>query len=168
MTGGNVGLAKALRPAMPASDQTLADAWLSVTGNPTLILDAGRFDFNDPRTASILNDGLERWGQRNALDAAVALDALKTRTPALAPHLMEVERQLALWIASDYHPSALARLAALPDAVVDRDVAEWRVRVCLQQGDWNAALNWLLWVALIVAVIAIIAFLLRLVRGGRA
>ena len=143
MTGGNVGLAKALRPAMPASDQTLADAWLSVTGNPTLILDAGRFDFNDPRTASILNDGLERWGQRNALDAAVALDALKTRTPALAPHLMEVERQLALWIASDYHPSALARLAALPDAVVDRDVAEWRVRVCLQQGDWNAALNWL-------------------------
>jgi soluble lytic murein transglycosylase len=50
---------------------------------------------------------------------------------------------LALRIASDYHPSALARLAALPDAVVDRDVAEWRVRVCLRQGDWNAALSWL-------------------------
>ena len=143
MNGNNPRLAQALRAAMPATDQTLADAWLSIAGNPALILDAGRFDPDDPRAAPILSDGLERWGQRNALDAAAALEALKVRTPALGPRLAEVERQLALWIASDYHPSALAQLAALPDAVVDRDVAEWRVRVCLQQGDWNAALSWL-------------------------
>jgi len=73
MNGNNPRLAQALRPAMPATDQTLADAWLSIAGNPALILDAGRFDPNDPRAASILSDGLERWGQRNALDAAAAL-----------------------------------------------------------------------------------------------
>ena len=143
MDGGHPGLAKTLRAAMPAADQTLADTWLSVAGDPRLVLDVGRFDSNDPRTAPILSDGLKRWGKRNALEAAAALDTLKERDPSLAPRLTAVERRLALWIASDYHPSALARLAALPDAVVDRDVAEWRVRVCLQQGDWNAALRWL-------------------------
>ena len=139
----NLKLARALRTAMPATDQSLAETWLNIAENPRLLLDAGRLDLNDPRTLSILNDGLERWGQRNALDAAAALDTLKTRAPTLAPHLTAVERRLALWIASDYHPSALARLVALPDAVVDRDVAEWRVRVCLQQGDWTTALHWL-------------------------
>ncbi len=143
MDGNQPALAQALRAAMPTADQTLADTWLSVAGDPRLVLDPGRFDVNDPRTAPILSDGLERWGKRDALEAAAALDTLKARDPSLAPRLAETERRLALWIASDYHPSALARLATLPDAVVDRDVAEWRVRVCLQQGDWNAALGWL-------------------------
>lgn len=143
MAGNNPGLAKTLRAAMPAADQNLADTWLAVAGNPRLILEPNRLDFNDPRIAPILSDGLKRWGKRNALEAAAALDALKERAPQLAPRLADVERWLALWIASDYHPTALARLAALPDAEADRDVREWRVRVCLQQGDWNAALRWL-------------------------
>jgi soluble lytic murein transglycosylase len=143
MTGGNLGLAKVLRAAMPATEQTLADAWLSVAENPRMVLDADRFDVNDPRSPLILSDGLQRWGKRDAQEAAAALDALKQRAPQLAFPLAEVERRLALWIASDYHPSALARLAALPDAVVDRDVAEWRVRVCLRRNDWNAVLSWL-------------------------
>lgn len=143
MEGDNPRLARALRAAMPVTDQGLADAWLSIAENPPLILDAGRLDPDDPRAAPILSDGLERWGQRNALDAAAALDAFKKRAPALAPRLATVERRLALWLASDYHPSALERLTALPEAVVDRDVAEWRVRICLQQGDWNAVLGWL-------------------------
>ncbi|MDS4030630.1 MAG: transglycosylase SLT domain-containing protein [Candidatus Contendobacter sp.] len=143
MENNNPKLARALRAAMPATDQALADAWLGIAENPSLTLSAGLLNPNDPRAAVILSDGLERWGQRNALDAAAALDTLKTRTPALTPHLVEVERRLALWLASDYPPSALERLAALPDSVVDRDVAEWRVRVCLRQGNWNAVLSWL-------------------------
>lgn len=143
MTSDRTGLARTLRMAMPAADQALADVWLSVTGNPRTILDPGRLDPGNPRAIPILSDGLERWGQRNALEAATALDTLKQRAPALAGPLAKVERQLALWIASDYQPGALARLAALPAALVDRDVAEWRVRICLQQGDWNAVLLWL-------------------------
>lgn len=143
MTGNNPALARTLRAALSEADQTLADAWLSMVDQPQLIVDPDRFNLSDPRVAALLSDGLNRWGKRNALEAAAALDTLKTRAPALAAPLAEVERRLALWIASDYHPSALARLAALPDTVVDRDVAEWRVRVSLRQGDWNAARSWL-------------------------
>ncbi len=140
---GNTGLAKALRTDLPATDQKLADAWLAVANQPQQILDASLLAADDPRVGAILNDGLKRWGKRDALAAVAALDTLKERYPAHAPQLAESERLLALWIASDYDPSTLARLSALPPAVVDSAVREWRVRVCLRQGDWAAALHWL-------------------------
>lgn len=141
MTSGNPGLAKALRTELPAADQPLADVWLAVAENPQGVLDAARFSGADPRTAAILSDGLKRWGKRDPVAAAAAFDTLKERYPALAPQLNEAERLLALWIASDYHPTALARLNGLPEAAVDGPVREWRVRVSLRQGDWAAALR---------------------------
>lgn len=143
MGNGNTSLAKVLRADLPPTEQKLADAWLAVAGQPQLVLDASLFAGDSPRTAAILNDGLKRWGKRDALAAAAALDTLKERYPTLAPQLVEAERSLALWIASDYHPSALARLSALPAAAVDGTVREWRVRLCLRQGDWAEALHWL-------------------------
>ncbi|HRY15369.1 MAG: transglycosylase SLT domain-containing protein [Candidatus Competibacteraceae bacterium] len=143
MQAGEIGLARYLRADMPKTDHPLADAWLAVADDPTRILDAALLKADDPRAPAILADGLRRWRQRDALAAMAALDDLKARNPFLAPHLADAERLLALWIASDYHPTALARLTALPETVVDVDVREWRIRVCLKQGDWPATLRWL-------------------------
>ncbi|MCP5159568.1 MAG: lytic transglycosylase domain-containing protein [Gammaproteobacteria bacterium] len=143
MTAGEIGLARFLQMDMSTTDRELANAWLAVADDPTLILDPTRFKAGDPRVPAILADGLNRWRRRDALAAFAALDALKASDPSLAPQLAIEERQLALWIASDYHPTALARLAALPETVVDQDVREWRIRVCLQQNDWPATLHWL-------------------------
>ena len=134
-------LARFLARDMAPADRALADTWLAVVEQPTLILDANRIPGNDPRSAAILNDGLRRWLLRDAPAAAAALDTLKTRYPHLAANLADTERTLALWLASDYHPTALARLNALPDAVADATVREWRVRVCLRQADWAAVLR---------------------------
>ena len=141
MSSGHPALGKGLRAALPAPDQPLADAWLAVAENPPLVLDAARFPGADPRIAAMFNDGLKRWGKRDPVAAAAALDTLKTRYPPLAPSLSEAERLLALWIASDYHPTAPARLDGLPAAVSDGPVREWRVRVSLRQGDWPATLR---------------------------
>ncbi len=141
MTGGDAGLARFLRTEMAAADQGLADTWLAVADDPALILDAARFKADDPHTPEILADGLRRWLRRDALAAAVALDALKARDATLIPALADVERQLALWIASDYHPTSMARLRALPETVVNQDVREWRVRVGLRQSDWASVLS---------------------------
>lgn len=137
------GLARYLRAMLNHADQKLADTWLAVAENPSLILDAARFATDDPRVAAILNDGLSRWRRRDALAAFAALDTLKERDPRLAPALATEERMLALWIASDYHPTSLERLVALPEPVVDQDVRDWRIRVVLRQGDWKATLHWL-------------------------
>lgn len=139
MTSGNLGLARALQVELPDAEQKLAEAWLAVADQPQLVLDAARFAGDNARIAAIFSDGLNRWGKRDPVAAAAALDALKERTPALALQLSVTERLLALWIASDYHPTALARLSRLPEAVVDGPVREWRVRVSLRQGDWAAA-----------------------------
>lgn len=141
MTSGDAGLARFLRTEMAAADQGLADTWLAVADDPALILDAARFKADDPRTPEILADGLRRWLRRDALAAAAALDVLKARDATLIPALAEVERQLALWIASDYHPTSMARLRALPETVVDQDVREWRIRVGLRQRDWAGVLS---------------------------
>lgn len=137
------GLARHLRTAMPPADQTLADAWLRISADPPVLLDPKALDLTEPRVAAIVSDGLYRWSRRDPLAAAAALDQIKQRAPNLAPELAARERQLALWLASDYHPSALARLTALPAAVSDGEVAEWRVRVCLYRHDWDAARHWL-------------------------
>lgn len=139
MTSGSLGLARALRIELPDAEQKLAEAWLAVADQPQLVLDAARFAGDDSRTAAIFSDGLNRWGKQDPVAAAAALDALKERTPALASQLSATERLLALWIASDYHPTALARLNGLPETAVDGPVREWRVRVSLRQGDWAAA-----------------------------
>lgn len=143
MTQRNLGLARALRAELAAADQPLADAWLAVADNPRSLLEPARIPAGDPRAATLIGEGLKAWGKRDALAAAAALDTLKERYRPFAPQWMDVERLLALWIASDYHPTALARLTALPEAAVDSAVREWRVRVCLRQGDWTAALHWL-------------------------
>lgn len=143
MANRNLRLARFLREAMPAADRNPADLWLSVAADPQQILDAARFPEHEPRIAPIIADALNRWGQRDPLAAAAALDLLKARYPALASQWGEVERSLALRIASDYHPTALARLSALAEAVSDAAVREWRVRVCLRAKDWAAALRWL-------------------------
>ncbi|MFO7640990.1 MAG: transglycosylase SLT domain-containing protein, partial [Candidatus Competibacteraceae bacterium] len=141
MENRDSGLARFLRGTMSEADQKLADSWLAVAENPRLILDAARFETNDPRVAAILSDGLSRWRRSDALAALTALDALKQRAPQLAAALADEERLLALWIASDYHPTALARLATLPETVVDQDVREWRIRIALRQGDWKGVLH---------------------------
>ncbi|HCK82642.1 MAG TPA: lytic murein transglycosylase [Candidatus Competibacteraceae bacterium] len=143
MTERNLGLARFLRPELSAADQPLADLWLAVAGNPQLILDASHIRGDDPRIGAVFADALKQWGKRDAQAAAAALDTLKERHRTLASHWVEVERQLALWIASDYHPTALARLTALPEPAVDATVREWRVRVCLHENQWAAALQWL-------------------------
>ncbi|HOW77234.1 MAG TPA: transglycosylase SLT domain-containing protein [Candidatus Competibacteraceae bacterium] len=141
MTNNDLGLARFLRADMPDADREWANAWLAVVDHPALILEAERFKSGDPRTPAILADGLRRWLRRDALAAVAAFDTLKERDPTLALSLAEVERQLALWIASDYHPAAMARLQALPETVVDQDVREWRIRLSLRQGDWAGVLR---------------------------
>ncbi len=141
MANNDLGLARFLRADMPDADRELAEVWLAIADDPSLVLDATRFKSGDPRIPAILADGLQRWLRRDVLAAAAALDALKERDLALAPLLAEVERQVALWIASDYHPAAIARLQALPETVVDQDVREWRIRLSLRQGDWAGVLR---------------------------
>jgi soluble lytic murein transglycosylase len=137
------GLAVYLKELLPASQRPIAERWLRVDANPRLILAPDGLDPRDARAAAIVLHGLRRWSRQDSVAAAAALDVVKQRYSLPPPALAEMQRQLALFVASRGHPSALARLNALPDTVVDAQVREWRVRIHLTEPDWRGVLTWL-------------------------
>ncbi len=143
MNQGGQRLARQLQTLLPANDQATAALWLAVNDNPRLLLDANRFELNNPHTLDILLQGLHRWSRMDSVSAAPALDILKARYRLNGEPWTALERQIAVFMAGRGHPDALRRLTTLPTTAVDTQVREWRVRIALRQGDWNAALNWL-------------------------
>ncbi len=143
MEAGEHGLARYLARLLPATDQPLATLWLEVDKQPSLVLVAERFETAGARGAEILLHGLKRWSRRDSVAAAAALDRVKARQTLPRDGLLDLERRLAVYVASRGDPSAAARLAALPDSAVDETVREWRVRVALRQRDWAQTLHWL-------------------------
>ncbi|HYQ92006.1 MAG TPA: hypothetical protein VES89_08005, partial [Candidatus Competibacteraceae bacterium] len=138
---GGRSLAKQLQTLLPTNEQPTAALWLAVDANPRLVLDAGRFDPRNPRTEAILLHGLRRWSRQDSVGAGAALDVLKPRYRLSGAAWTELERQIAVFMATRGHPDASRRLAALPPDSTDTTVREWRIRLVLRQGDWPAVLR---------------------------
>lgn len=142
---GEHRLARYLQRHMSGRDRISAELWFKIDNNPKLIqdIDTMRFAKSNPRLGEMLLYGLNRWSQRDSVSAAYALDVVKKRYTLPQQPLQELERKLALYLASRGHPDALQRLSALPASLVDTQVREWRIRIALQQDDWQATLRWL-------------------------
>lgn len=140
---GERSLARQLQTLLPANERPMAALWLAVDANPRLVLETGRFEADNPRTEAILLHGLRRWSRQDSVSAGPALDTLKARYHCNSTAWAELERQIAVFMATRGHPDARQRLLALPPAVVDTAVREWRVRLALRQSDWAAVLHWL-------------------------
>ncbi|MFO1433666.1 MAG: transglycosylase SLT domain-containing protein [Candidatus Competibacteraceae bacterium] len=138
---GGRSLAQKLQTRLPANEQSIAALWLAVDTNPRLVLEAGRFDPHNARTEAMLLYGLRRWSRQDSVGAATALDVLKARYRFSSAVWTELERQIAVFMATRGHPDALRRLAALPPDSIDTTVREWRIRLVLRQGDWPAVLR---------------------------
>lgn len=144
MGKGERRLARYLQGLLPAAaDRAMAELWLQVDENPRLILETGRFANNNPHTSDILIHGLQRWSRSDSVTAAAVLDTLKQRYRLPENQVAQLERTLALFVASRGQPDGLTRLTALPPQQVNAAVREWRVRASLRRGDWNLALKWL-------------------------
>jgi soluble lytic murein transglycosylase len=141
LAADEVRLARYLRGQLSAEDQARADLWFTVHNDPGLTLDATQLDPEDPDAPAIVLHGLGRWSREDSVSAAAALDILKKRYAFPEAPLAELERTLALFVASRGHPSALVRLNALAPAMVDEAVQAWRVRTGLTGGDWQTALR---------------------------
>ncbi len=138
---GGRSLARQLQTLLPANEQPTAALWLAVDANPRLVLEVGRFDPRNPRTEAILLHGLRRWSRQDSVGAGEALEVLKPRYRLSGAAWAELERQIAVFMATRGHPDALRRLAALPPDSADTTVREWRIRLVLRQGDWPAVLR---------------------------
>ncbi len=142
MAAGQAGLGGYLRNQLQGERRAAAELWLQVEDDPRRVLDTSRFAADSPYTAPILLHGLLRWSSRDSVAAAAAHDTLQQRyrLPRNAAW-GNLQQRLALFVASRGHLTALERLDALPEHLVDESVEEWRVRVALSNQDWPLALR---------------------------
>ena len=141
METGQIRLARYLRGMLQATRQGFADLWLAVHAKPDLVLDQNKFTVLDQNTAPIVIHGLKRWSRRNSVAAAAAYDLLQARLPP-SEERDELQRRLAVFVASRGEASAEQRLRDLASELVDETVAEWRLRTALRQADWPMVLQW--------------------------
>lgn len=142
MKAGQSALGNYLQGLLTGNLARVASVWLVVANDPSRILDSALVAKAGSYGPTILHYGLRAWSNQDSVAAADAYDTLRARYRL--PHTPEwddLQRRLALFVASRGDPSALRRLQALPASVVDDDVAAWRVRVRLHQRDWPAVLQ---------------------------
>jgi soluble lytic murein transglycosylase len=94
-----------------------------------------------PRYRQAATLALERLARRQSVTADIAWQKLQTHFTFSPEQRDRVLYALALFHATDYDESALARLAALPAAAQTDVSREWRVRAALAQLDWKAVLT---------------------------
>lgn len=142
MEAGNAGLAAWLARGLEGEPTVWYRRWREMTVSPEATL-AAAVRWEDTATARrIARHGLRMLARGNR--DARAWESWQRLDEALefpADERGELIRHLALDAATDHHPDAQQRLAAVPDGHADASVRAWRVRIALRQQDWPAVLE---------------------------
>jgi soluble lytic murein transglycosylase len=138
---GQTKMARYLRRFVPASQRRYVDQWIAVQENPRALLRTDTISRDNPYTARIVLHGLDNWSRYDSPAAAQALTTLKKRFDLPKDGVQQLERRLALFLASRGHPDAERRLAAVPAGLADEAVRAWRVRTAMRARDWPKVLD---------------------------
>lgn len=111
---------------------------LAVRSPATLLKQAPGFS-DTPRNREAISRALARHARRHTDQAVAEWHKLSSRFQFDEAQRGRVMAALALYRAVDGEPGALAQLAALPPAAQTDATREWRVRLAVVQGKWDAA-----------------------------
>lgn len=140
MESGNRTLARFLRRYLTRADRQRADAWLRMHSNPERELTRLMADASSEWRGRLAAYGFERLARLDAEKADRYWHSHKATLTLPDEAVARIERRIALGLATDYHPYAVERLAALPTEWHNSSTREWRVRIALRQKDWEAVL----------------------------
>lgn len=84
--------------------------------------------------------GLMRLAKSSPASAEVQLPQYSAALGMNETERGKVLYEAALWTVASYEPDSARRLNAVPEAVYDEKLYEWRVREAMARGDWRAAL----------------------------
>ncbi|MFK5947630.1 MAG: transglycosylase SLT domain-containing protein [Methylococcales bacterium] len=136
VTKGNFSVAKYVKGLMAKKDQQVAQLWLKVHSNPTLITNKNFLKHKQAQAGLIFAHGIERLAKKN-LNKAISLWDKRQKEFTINPATRRrVEQRLAMSLAYNHDDKAYDRLAAL---IKPADKAkEWRVRAALKMQNWPA------------------------------
>lgn len=128
-------LAKQLHGLLPIQQQPIAERWLRINQNPSLILENSFLPLNHPQAGHLFSYGIGKMIPFD-IDKALMVWDRRPREWAIARQdVLNIERKLSLVLAYRYDGRAFQRLMNFTDP--DDDVNEWRVRVALKEQNWR-------------------------------
>ncbi|NGY04762.1 lytic transglycosylase domain-containing protein [Solimonas terrae] len=142
LSAGNSYLAGVLIQRLPPERAAPLRQWQRLLDDPQQALSA---IVGDPRQRfewTAFDAGFQKLARRDPPTAQTLLKQFD-RSRIDDAQYGELCRAVALGLAWDRDPGAIAAFQAVPEDAVDDTVREWRVRAALWNGDWQLAANWL-------------------------
>lgn len=132
---GNLRLASYVRKKMTEKNKAIADFWLKVHKNPSLVAKANLWKNKYPQKGHIFAYGVMRYARIDREKAIKLWDDQKNHFKIDTVDIQLVDRKLALSLAYSRDEKAYNRLKQLSNT--DGTTRTWRVRSALQQNNWS-------------------------------
>jgi len=135
ITKGKFPVAKYVMGLMGKKDRKVAQLWLKVHSNPSLITNQKLLNKKQAQAGLIFAHGIDRLARKKTLAKAIDLwDARKKDYIINEATIRRIEQRLAMSLAYNRNDKAYSRLSVLskPDEVAK----EWRIRTALRAQDW--------------------------------
>ena len=138
---GRADQVSSIAAMLDASDRTAAERIATAISDPAAAIKASTTWTDGPHEREALTIALERLAKRDNDAAASAWTTVSTQFHMDTDQRGRILRAIALHGATSYAPDAVARLAALPDGLMDDVTREWRVRTTLANSDFKSTLS---------------------------
>lgn len=135
LKNGKVQLAKYIAGSMNSNDKRIAQRWLKVHSNPSLVDKTGLLSKNIPQAGLIFAHGIDRLARTDVVKAIEIWDAQKYDYVINTSKFQSIEQRLAMALAFRKNKSAYSRLSRLENP--DEKAKEWRVRSALAEQNWS-------------------------------
>jgi soluble lytic murein transglycosylase len=141
MASGNPSLADYLARSLPREDRDWVALWREARQRPASTLNASKLASDTPMAREIILYSLHRIARASEDQAHSRWAEIRPRYGFDETAAAELDKDIALLAGWRQHPDAHAWLVAVPDAVVDTEVREWRIRTAISAGLWEAVVT---------------------------
>lgn len=142
LSDGNAAFAGTLINGLPAERAAPLRRWQLLIDDPARSLPALAADRTQPFEIEALQAAVDRLSRRDSRAAAQWLASFEASRVTVEQYAT-LMRSVALGLAWDRHPEALAYFQSMPESASDDRVYEWRLRAALWNGQWKLVTQWL-------------------------
>ncbi len=136
-------LAAYLARKLSAEDRKWVNRWYRAHRRPTAAITSQWAKQDTPLVREILTHAIQRLARHKPVQAYKHWQILRSSHKFSATQHAEVLQRIALAAALDNEPEAARWLREVPDAAVDRDLRQWRVRNALIRQDAGDVKHWI-------------------------
>lgn len=134
-----ISLARELAYSLPKKNRIWVTRWVNMHRRPATELGRINYPVMTPISRMIIKHGIGRLAYRDPEAAMLRWHQLKRKYQFFGEDENYVLRKVGILAARHHLPQAVSWLSAVSVRPGDHELAEWRVRAALRNGDWDRA-----------------------------